>query len=270
MYCRLDWVIGQIPKLNISSKLSLKVKIILLESNTNIFCCIHRIKQPITSRLIEFAVTSGTIELSKFNEPLHVTIISPQLPSKIALKTRGITRLDILHVIHYSAPMYNKVKQTPDSIEQAAIQTMTNLVEQHQYAFNEHVDANNSGPTTKIQINPLRRQHTQVWNSLWETGFHISTSLAENVINGDQINATIYAVLSQVRAPEFEADSSAAIRADIYKLLMYADGCYDSYHTLQAGDLWKEMTTIDEMNRVVMTWLLTLEKQVIINKKPAI
>lgn len=156
--------------------------------------------------------------------------------------------------------MFNKVKETPNTVEQAAIQTMTNLVQQHQFTFSENFDANVSA--AKNQANPLRRPHTQVWNSLWETGFHISTSLAENVINGDQINSTIYAVLSQVRAFEFETDTSAAARADIYKLLMYAEGCYDSYHTLQAGDLWKEMTTIDDMNTVVMMWLLTLEKQV--------
>lgn len=223
----------------------------------SIFC--HRIKTP-SNKYVEFDVTSGTVELTKFNEPLYATIISPRLPSKVPLKTRGTTRLDILHVIHYSAPMYNKVKETPSSIEQAAIQTITKLVEQHQFAFAENIDADNSG--SKNQVNPIRRQHIQVWNSLWETGFHISTSLAENVINGDQINSTIYAVLSQVRAFEFESDISATFRSDIYKLLMYAEGCYDSYHTLQAGDLWKEMTTVDDMNKVVMTWLLTLEKQV--------
>lgn len=221
--------------------------------------CCHRIKTP-SNKYIEFDVTSGSIELNKFNEPLYATIISPRLPSKISLKTRGITRLDILHVIHYSAPLYNKVKETPSSIEQAAIQTITKLVEQHQFVFADYIDADSSG--SKNQINPIRRQHIHVWNSLWETGFHISTSLAENVINGDQINSTIYAVLSQVRAFEFETDISAVFRSDIYKLLMYAEGCYDSYHTLQAGDLWKEMTSIDEMNSVVMTWLLTLEKQV--------
>lgn len=210
--------------------------------------------------MVEFAVTTGTIELSKFGEPLHVTVISPRLPSKISLKSRGISRLDILHVIHYSAPMFNKVKETSNTVEQAAIQTMTGLVQQHQFAFSDSVDANVSA--AKGQPNPLRRPHTQVWNGLWETGFHISTSLAENVINGDQINATIYAVLSQVRAFESEADTSASARADLYKLLMYAEGCYDSYHTLQAGDLWTDMATIDDMNKVVMMWLLTLEKQV--------
>lgn len=225
------------------------------------FLVSHRIKTP-SSKTIEFDVTSGTVELTKFNEPLYATVISPRLPSKVSLKTRGITRLDILHVIHYSAPMYNKVKDTPDSIEQAAIQTITKLVEQNQFVFAEHIEADTSNSNKQNQVNPMRRQHIQVWNSLWETGFHISTSLAENVINGDQINSTIYAVLSQVRAFEFEADTSAVFRSDIYKLLMYAEGCYDSYHTLQAGDLWKDMTTIDDMNRVVMTWLMTLEKQV--------
>lgn len=43
--------------------------------------------------------------------------------------------------------------------------------------------------------------------------------------------------------------------------MTYSEGCYDSYHTLQAENLWREMNTIDEANKVVQMWMLTLEKQ---------
>lgn len=141
---------------------------------------------------------------------------------------------------------------------------MTNVLQQNQFDLAEHNEpANGDNAVNKMQtFNQFRKQHIEVWNNLWDTGFHISTSLAENVINGDQINATIYAVLSHVRSYEFETNSSDQFKNDILKSLSYAEGCYDSYHTLQAGNLWKDMNNIQDLNGLVQSWLLTLEKQV--------
>lgn len=213
---------------------------------------------------MEFSVTSGTIQLPKNDDQLSVTIVSQRLPAKITLKKRGITKLDIIHVIHYGLNTGGQSKQKPDSIESAAIEIMTNILQQNQFDLSENSESNNvaTGINKMQTFSAFRRQHIDVWNNLWDTGFQISTSLAENVINGDQINATIYAVLSHVRAYEFEKLSSEQYKADILKALSYAEGCYDSYHTLQAGNLWKVMNDIDELNRLVMSWLLTLEKQV--------
>lgn len=200
--------------------------------------------------------------LSKQDEKMSVTIISQRLPSKIALKTRGVTKLDVLHVIQYGVNVASNSKQKPDAMEAAAIETLQNILQQSQFNLDESSDTSSS-ITNKLQTqSKFRRQHTNVWNNLWDTGFQISTSLADNVINGDQINATIYAVLSQVRAFEFEVNSSEQFRKDILKSLAYAEGCYDSYHSLQAGNLWKEMSSMEQMNKVVNSWLLTLEKQV--------
>jgi len=44
----------------------------------------------------------------------------------------------------------------------------------------------------------LRQLHVDIWRKLWTTGFGISHSMADNAINGQQINATMYYVLSQV------------------------------------------------------------------------
>lgn len=211
---------------------------------------------------MEFSVTTGSVQLPKNDEQLSVTIISQRLPSKIALKKRGTIKLDIIHVIQYGIQTAgDQSKQKSDTIESAAIEMMTNILQQNQFDLSENNESNNAG--NKMQIySAFRRQHIKVWNNLWDTGFHISTSLAENVINGDQINATIYAVLSHVRSYEFETNSSEQFKSDILKSLAYAEGCYDSYHTLQAGNLWKNMENIEELNKLVMSWLLTLEKQV--------
>lgn len=227
-----------------------------------------RLKQPNTNKLIEFSVTNGFVGLQKNDEQLSVTIISQRLPSRISLKTRGITKLDIIHVIHYGikTTSTSQSKQNADDLEAAAIETMTNILQQNYFNFNENSDVSNS-PSNKLQtLTKFKRQHKSVWNNLWESGFQISTSLADDVINGDQINATIYAVLSQVRSFEFEANSSEQFRKDILKSLAYAEGCYDSYHTLQAGNLWKDMSDVQEMNKVVNSWLLTLEKQVCLRR----
>ena len=184
-----------------------------------------RLKQPSTNKLIEFSVTSGFVELRKQGEKMSVTIVSQRLPSKIALKTRGVTKLDIIHVIHYGVKSNSQSQQKPDEMESTAIDTMTQILQQNNFNLNENSDASNSSPSTKLQTHTkFRRQHTNVWNNLWETGFQISTSLAENYQNGDQINATIYAVLSQVRAFEFEAGSSEQYRKEILKSLSYAEG----------------------------------------------
>lgn len=215
--------------------------------------------------MFEFSVTSGLVDLPKNSEKLSITIISQRLPSKIALKTRGVTKLDVFHVIHYDVKTASnsQSKPNPDATETAAIETVTHLLQRNYFTLYESGDASYSNPSNKLpSYSRFKRQHLNVWHNLWETGFQISTSLADNVINGDQINATIYAVLSQVRSFESEHDSSEQYRNEIMKSLAYAEGCYDSYHTLQAGNLWIEMNNIQELNRVVNSWLLTLEKQV--------
>ncbi len=43
----------------------------------------------------------------------------------------------------------------------------------------------------------LKQMHQEIWAQLWTTGFGISHSMADNAVNGKQINATMYYVLSQ-------------------------------------------------------------------------
>ncbi len=67
---------------------------------------------------------------------------------------------------------------------------------------------------------------------MWTTGFGISPSLADNAVNGDQINATMYYVLSQVPAPlHYSLKDMDQVR-ELEGQLAYAEGCYGGVPTL--------------------------------------
>lgn len=74
--------------------------------------------------------------------------------------------------------------------------------------------------------------HEIAWSNLWTTGFYISPSKAVGALNGDSINATIYYVLSQVRAPLYETNVPKKEVAEANAVLTYAEGCYGGHHTL--------------------------------------
>ncbi|XP_017854658.2 uncharacterized protein KIAA2013 homolog [Drosophila busckii] len=205
-------------------------------------------------------VVTGTVQPSTEDpsKQIVVSIVKPKLEPKLQLRKRGTVRIIYPLVINYSKPVTDaQLKNTIDSLEQRSIQTMTNLLQK--------LSAKASGSGTLHSINTYRQEHINVWNDLWATGFTISSSKAENSLNGDRINATMYAVLSQVRSFEFEdlgaGAGTPALREDIAKALTYAEGCYDSYHTLQAENLWRDMTTLHQLNTLVSSWMLTLEKQ---------
>lgn len=76
----------------------------------------------------------------------------------------------------------------------------------------------------------IEKTHTDIWEKLWSTGFSISTSKANDVLNGDLINATIFNVLSSVRSPSFEMSSSLNVLAKVTSSLSYVEGCYGANH----------------------------------------
>lgn len=204
------------------------------------------------STILEYQVVTGLIELNnRKNEVVAVSIVSRKIPRTITLKKRGATKLEFLLTINYSYPISrDDYAHKKDEVEHSAIEAMKKALQEAEHANDEDNKLYN-----------FRKQHIQVWQSLWSTGFEISSSLAEDSVNGDRINATIYAVLSQVRTYEYEATVTPQIKSDIAKTLTYVEGCYDSYHTLQAANLWKDMNSVDELNSLVSSWILTLEKQ---------
>lgn len=200
-------------------------------------------------------VLTGTVQPQPEDpsKSIVISIVKPQLESKLQLRKRGTVRIVYPIAVQYSKPVTeNQVKGISDATEQQATQAMTKLLQKL------GSKATNTGSLNSI--NTYRQEHIDVWTDLWATGFTISTSKAENSLNGDRINATMYAVLSQVRSFEFE-EIGGNKREDIAKALTYAEGCYDSYHTLQAENLWREMSNLQQLNSLVSSWMLTLEKQ---------
>lgn len=220
------------------------------------------LRHPDTNRLIDFTVTTGAIQLPKNDETMIVSIVTQKPPTKFSMKKRGVTKIDIVHVINYDVTL-SATKIKINEIETNAIENMTNIfkLKDLQMSFNVNLDESTDLNLNALATSEFKRKHINVWNTLWESGFQISTSMADGVINGDQINGTVYNVLSHVRSFDFEQSTSEKLRADIQRSLIYAEGCFDSNPTLQAGTLWKDMNTIDESNRNAMSWLLTLEKQ---------
>ena len=53
-----------------------------------------------------------------------------------------------------------------------------------------------------------------------------------------------------------------ARRKELEGHLAYLEGCYGGLPTLQATNLWKSLSTPEEVNRLVSLWILTLHKNV--------
>lgn len=152
-----------------------------------------------------------------------VTVVARHISKSVTLRKRGVTRLEFLLTINYSEPItrdkYAKVK---GDVEKGAIDSMQKALQ-----MAEHNNEEN-------KLYNFKKLHMQIWKNLWMTGFEISSSLAEDSINGDRINATIYAVLSQVRSLEVENGIQLPQKLEIEKTLNNIEGCYDTrYHTLQ-------------------------------------
>lgn len=109
----------------------------------------------------------------------------------------------------------------------------------------------------------LLRYHTESWHDLWKSGFGISESKAEGSLNGDVINATIYYILCQKSSIPIDPSLKAPTDMDVSKtnfLLNHPDRCYANLPTVQAPNLWSDLSSLLKVQRVTSLWLLTLEK----------
>lgn len=100
-----------------------------------------------------------------------------------------------------------------------------------------------------VQISPitLQRQHELAWQSLWSSGFSISHSHAPDVVNGYQINSTLYYLLTQRRmsiSHKFDSKANALqeiplladFENDSSKVVAYRpDRCYHGHSTLHVS-----------------------------------
>lgn len=202
------------------------------------------------SKMVDYKVITGYVKSLSSSKIRAVSIVYRLIQRVLTLNKRGNTNLNLMTTINYSKPINkDQYAQVKDTVEKAAIDAMKKVLEEH------------GTEAAGDALFAFRSQHTKVWNSLWQTGFSISQSKAENALNGDKINSTIYNVLSHTRAYEFEDSITPQRKNQIAHDLTYAEGCFDSFHTLQAENLWKSMHNLEEANAVVQSWMLTLEKQ---------
>eukprot|EP00095_Tigriopus_kingsejongensis_P001072 snap_masked-scaffold1123_size61443-processed-gene-0.0 protein:Tk01072 transcript:snap_masked-scaffold1123_size61443-processed-gene-0.0-mRNA-1 annotation:"AGAP010005-PA" len=187
----------------------------------------------------KYTIISGKVPLSD-DSFRYVTIVAKKLPSAVEVAARMTQSLSVLTAVASSELLTVNDEKTRDSLESEAIKDLVKAL----------------GMTSVS----LKNLHQEVWRTLWTTGFGISHSMADNAINGHQINATMYYVLSQVPAPIHRYQLAEPEKVERLSTLAYTEGCYGGVPTLLAPTLWKPLSSVDEMNAVVKSWLLTLEK----------
>lgn len=194
----------------------------------------------------EYEVVTGMIPIPESENVIAAAVVTRKMSNTIQVDARDALDILIFTTVQYSNPIkkadYAKHK---DVVEKKAIEEMEKVI-----ALTSDTAA----------VRKLKENHARVWQSLWSTGFYISDSKAEGIINGDRINATIYAILSQVRSLEHEEHIKPQTRSDILRTLTYAEGCYGGHSTLDALNLWKPLNSLNNLNAVASVWLLTLEK----------
>ncbi|CAN8028775.1 unnamed protein product [Ixodes persulcatus] len=169
-------------------------------------------------------------------------LVTPKLPNTITVEAKSSTVLRIQTLVEYSAPV--KSDQYPATITQ--LKTFLKDEMQRVVSLESHV---------------LRNMHVDAWNQLWSTGFGISQSKAYGALNGDEINGTIYYVLSHSRALASEWSTGPAEHRELQALLAYPEHCYGGHHTLQASTLWTDLSSLSSVTNAVTLWMLTLENQ---------
>ncbi|KPJ13019.1 Uncharacterized protein KIAA2013-like [Papilio machaon] len=195
----------------------------------------------------EYEVVTGMVAIPDSEKVLAVSVVCRKYGNTIQVDARDSTDILLLTTVQYSKPIkeadYAKHK---DIVEKKALEEMEKVI---------------ALTGDRSSVKSLKESHTRVWQGLWYTGFYISESKAQGIMNGDRINATIYAILSQVRSYEHEENIKATTRSDILRSLTYSEGCYEGYSTLDAPNLWKPLNSLSNLNSVASIWLLTLEKQ---------
>jgi hypothetical protein len=128
------------------------------------------------SKIIEHQVVTGSIPSPNSNKIRVVSIVYRNLPRVLTLRKRGNTNLNVLMTINYSKLVAKDAfGETKEIVEKSAIDAMKKVLEEHH-------------ESSEDALLGFRRQHTKIWNTLWQTGFYISQSKAENALNGELVD----------------------------------------------------------------------------------
>jgi hypothetical protein len=195
---------------------------------------------------IEFTISSGIIDTVIEGKQKHlcITIGTTRLPTHIRLKEHEFnTKYTVITVVKYSATFLSGKLENLDPV----------LADLEVKVINE------IKTVQSMSFNKLKKEHIQAWNNLWRTGFGISNSLATGALNGDQLNGTIYYLLSNSRAPLIE-QKDLRDSTNEPKLELHMERCYEGFSTLHALKLWKLPRNETEVSSLHSLWSLTLEK----------
>ncbi|XP_054722355.1 uncharacterized protein KIAA2013 homolog [Uloborus diversus] len=190
----------------------------------------------------EYGVFSDVVAIPGSSEKMVVSVATTKVLGTIVISPKSSKKLVIRTAVHYSEPSsVSESESVKQKLESRAQMDLRNALD--------------SDPLY------LRMKHIESWKKLWHSGFSISYSKAQGALNGDRINATLYYVLSSARDPPSESDATPGQRAAALRYLYMPDKCYSGHHTLQASTLWSDLKTMNDVNRIVDLWILTLTKQ---------
>ncbi|KAL3315102.1 hypothetical protein Ciccas_006269 [Cichlidogyrus casuarinus] len=178
---------------------------------------------------------------------LLVVFAKPNLPKSVELASSET------HTFHY---LYG-IKSAPDWIILPSIKTpdISSFSPVLKSALQSQIDAVKSflldtmRRSLAMTQEDLYSKHTSAWTSLWRTGFFISPSKADDALNGDRYNLTMYYLLSNVPSqPTAKMPGKSSL-------------CYDGPSTLFSSQLWQPVNTNPTLLALVDLWFVTLRKR---------
>lgn len=220
--------------------------------------------EPVTMKEQDYSLVEGEVRGQEGNKVVAFFISAPEVPSTAEIVGGSNRQFTFKTFLNYTKPT------SPSRISLLLPQLKNSLQDSSK---------------RYIQIPPatLLRHHTESWHTLWQSGFGMSQSKAEGSLNGDVINATIYYILchktsipSEIslltgsretslltgprETPSVPSETSDLDVAKTNFLLNHPDRCYANLPTLQAPNLWSDLSSLLKVQRVTSLWFLTLEK----------
>ncbi|VDN17090.1 unnamed protein product [Gongylonema pulchrum] len=167
-----------------------------------------------------------------------------KVPQSITIKRNSDIILHFLCVINYVSPLPD-VKNVDNELKILNDAVTKELTE-----------------CSSVDAMVLDREQSTAWQRLNLVTFGISKSLAPNALNADEINATRYMLLSNMRDQLLEIGSTDEQRKAVMTLLNKTDMCYTGHSTLLVPSrLWRKWNNMNEVIETMDIWLLTLEKR---------
>lgn len=158
------------------------------------------------------------------------SVIMPQMDIKLSFDSKS--SYDFFTIVKYSKPV--------SMAEVVASESKVNDLSRKDF------------DRVMASMKKVEAEHVNSWLEIWRSGLSISLSRAENALNGDRINATLYYVLSHT--PESTSLDLPAL----------GKHCYKGHHTLNARTLWPPLADLGKVSvleQTVQLWQLTLFKR---------